>query len=286
MKKKAIEIWSLYSYNLHNATFRGLNQIWENEDGTTNEKLLWRKNRRNFVIGRGSFAGMHRYAGLWTGDNASTWDFLSISVAQVLALGLSGVTISGADVGGFEFTEAEKNYANPELLIRWYCAYSLLPWFRYVYSGINPRHLHEYLYIWLTNFSNHYTKYRNFPNSDRMRKDGKLFQVSVYAFVCCYLSANFLLQEPYEYQRHYNENRDRYDGYEAVLYRAVLPTCRYFVRLRYSLMQLLYDAMFENMITGLPIARAMVSAYIHIFSERSRLTFQVHYRRTGPFAFF
>lgn len=41
-------------------------------------------------------------------------------------------------------------------------------------------------------------------------------------------------------------------------YDAVLPVCRYQVRLRYSLMQVLYDAMFENILNGLPIARAMV----------------------------
>lgn len=131
-KKKAIEIWHLYSYNLHKATYHGLNTLHQ-----TSDKLKWRENRRNFIIGRGSFAGMHRYAGLWTGDNASTWEFLDISVAQVLAIGLSGITISGADVGGFEFMDqASKGWADPELLIRWYCAYSLLPWFRYDSSPV------------------------------------------------------------------------------------------------------------------------------------------------------
>ncbi|KAH7134411.1 glycosyl hydrolases family 31-domain-containing protein, partial [Dactylonectria macrodidyma] len=214
-KKKAIEIWSLYSYNLHKATFHGLENI-----SKLSPELKWRENRRNFIIGRGSFVGSHRYAGLWTGDNASTWDFLDISVAQVLALGMSGITISGQDVGGFEFIDSERAYANPELIIRWYCAYSLLPWFR-----------------------NHYTKRRNWvdgPRENTMRKDGKDFQ------------------EPYAYQQHYEQNADKYHGREATIYRAVLPVCRYYVRLRYSLMQLLYDAMFENIITGLPIARAMV----------------------------
>ncbi|KAK0716079.1 alpha-1,4-glucan lyase [Lasiosphaeris hirsuta] len=214
-KKKAIEIWSLYSYNLHKATYHGLNEI-----GQLSEVLKWRENRRNFIIGRGSYAGSHRYAGLWTGDNSSTWEFLKISVAQVLALGLSGVTISGADVGGFEFIEAERNYPDPELIIRWYCAYSLLPWFR-----------------------NHYTKYRTWmdgPLEGQMRKDGKWFQ------------------EPYAYQRHYEQHQDQFQGRDGEVYRAVLKTCRYFIRLRYSLMQLLYDAMFENMLTGLPIARAMI----------------------------
>ncbi|KIL87446.1 glycoside hydrolase family 31 protein [Fusarium avenaceum] len=214
-RKKAIEIWSLYSYNLHKATYHGLNNIHE-----LSPKLSWRENRRNFIIGRGSFVGSHRFAGLWTGDNASTWEFLDISVAQVLALGMSGITISGQDVGGFEFIDSEHDYANPELLIRWYCAYSLLPWFR-----------------------NHYTKKRFWvdgPRNGQMRKDGKQFQ------------------EPYAYQKHYEQNSSQYQGHEAMLYRAVLPVCRYQIRLRYSLMQLMYDAMFENIVTGLPIARAMV----------------------------
>lgn len=124
-KKKAIEIWHLYSYNLHKATYHGLNNLHKESDA-----LKWRENRRNFIIGRGSFAGMHRFAGLWTGDNASTWDFLDISVVQVLAIGLSGITVSGADVGGFEFMDGQNWWADPELLMRWYCAYSLLPWFR------------------------------------------------------------------------------------------------------------------------------------------------------------
>lgn len=80
-----------------------------------------------------------------------------------------------------------------------------------------------------------------------MRKDGKLFQ------------------EPYAYQKHYEQFADSYEGREAMIYRAVLPVCRYYIRLRYSLMQLLYDAMFENMITGLPIARAMVGHLPSLF---------------------
>lgn len=71
LKKPALEIWALYSYNLHKATYEGLNS------------LDVRKNKRNFIIGRGSFAGAHKWAGLWTGDNASTWDHFRISVCQV-----------------------------------------------------------------------------------------------------------------------------------------------------------------------------------------------------------
>jgi alpha-glucosidase len=38
----AIKIWNLYSYNLHKATYEGLN------------RLPGRDNKRNFIIGRGS----------------------------------------------------------------------------------------------------------------------------------------------------------------------------------------------------------------------------------------
>lgn len=123
VKKLAIEIWALFAYNLHKATFHGLN------------KLESRKGKRNFILGRGSFAGMYRYAGLWSGDNASTWDFWKICISQVLSVGLNGVCISGADVGGFEpfrnpITNKEEKYCNPELLIRWYAGSYMLPWLR------------------------------------------------------------------------------------------------------------------------------------------------------------
>ncbi|KAL2882552.1 hypothetical protein SGCOL_001753 [Colletotrichum sp. CLE4] len=84
--KTAIELWGLYSYNLRKATYKGLN------------RLKGRENKRNFFIGRGSLTGMHRFAGLWTGDNGSSWDFWRILVAQVIALGYSGMTIAGVDI--------------------------------------------------------------------------------------------------------------------------------------------------------------------------------------------
>lgn len=125
--KTAIELWALYSYNLHKATYHGLN------------KLKGREKKRNFVLGRGSLTGMHRFAGLWTGDNASSWDFWRISVAQVLALGYSGLTIAGVDMGGFAYDPARANlspphWCDPELLIRWYTGAFLLPWYRNHYN--------------------------------------------------------------------------------------------------------------------------------------------------------
>ncbi|KKY28055.1 putative alpha-glucan lyase [Diplodia seriata] len=125
----------LFKDNTYMNYFNFDNMRYNNCCGPLNH-LASRKGKRNFIIGRGSYAGAQRYAGLWTGDNASTWDFLQISVAQVIALGLAGVTIAGADVGGFEPPEGDLTaFADPELLIRWYCAYSLLPWFRNHYTA-------------------------------------------------------------------------------------------------------------------------------------------------------
>ncbi|CAE7201114.1 unnamed protein product, partial [Rhizoctonia solani] len=187
----AIQVWALYSLNLHKATYHGWNYNAS------------RTGKRNFIIGRGGFIGLHRYAGLWTGDNASTWDFLKVSVAQILSLGLSGITISGGDVGGFEPGQDGGKWANPELLMRWYLAYSLLPWFR-----------------------NHYNR----------KMDKKEFQ-EPYRFI------DVISQAPPDQQW---------------MYRATLPVCQYYIRLRYSLLQLMYDQMFDNLLTGLPIARSLV----------------------------
>ena len=160
-----------------------------------------RPQTRPFILARGGYAGLQRYAALWTGDNASSWDFLRINLPQVLNLGLSGVPISGSDVGGFatgpipDGTTAATvvrdgrmigGVTDPELFVRWMQLGSFLPWFR-----------------------NHYLGY------------DKEYQ-EVYAY-----------GEP------------------------VTGICRRFVELRYRMLQLYYDAMYEWTRTGLPIARAL-----------------------------
>ncbi len=164
--------------------------------------LQKRSNERNFIVGRGGFSGMHRFAALWTGDNASTWDFLKINIAQMLALGLSGQPMAGADIGGFENPEqGGGKWADPELVTRWTILGAFLPWFR-----------------------NHYR-----------RKGTKDFQ------------------ELYKFQDHAGSAPES----ERFLYESVLPVSRRYIKLRYQLLQLFYDAMFENTITGMPIARPL-----------------------------
>jgi alpha-glucosidase len=75
--------------------------------------LRWRPERRPFIISRSGYAGIQRHALLWTGDNSSTWDHLTMSLAQLQNLGLSGVGWAGVDVGGYY------GDTNGELLARW-----------------------------------------------------------------------------------------------------------------------------------------------------------------------
>lgn len=67
-----------------------------------------------------------------------------------------------------------------------------------------------------------------------------------------------LFQEPYAFTDHFNSNPSGVPEKERYLWLSVEPICRYYVKLRYSLLQLLYDAMFEHQFNGLPIARSLV----------------------------
>ena len=83
-----------------------------------------------------------------------------------------------------------------------------------------------------------------------------------------------LFQEPYAFTDHFNSNPSGVPEKERYLWLSAEPICRYYVKLRYSLLQLLYDAMFEHQFNGLPIARSLVITD----SEDSSLLGEVHLR--------
>ncbi len=56
---------------------------------------------RPFVLTRSGTAGVQRYAAVWTGDNSSIWEHIPLAITMCLNLGMSGVPLVGADVGGF-----------------------------------------------------------------------------------------------------------------------------------------------------------------------------------------
>jgi alpha-glucosidase len=73
---------------------------------------------------RAGYAGAQRYATSWTGDNASTWGHLRLSISMTLNMGLSGSPLTGPDVGGF------RGNADGELFTRWLQAACLMPLYR------------------------------------------------------------------------------------------------------------------------------------------------------------
>jgi alpha-glucosidase len=75
--------------------------------------LMAKPNERPLVITRATYAGGQRYSAVWTGDNSSTWDHLGMSLPEIMSMGMSGLALAGADIGGFA------GGASPELYTRW-----------------------------------------------------------------------------------------------------------------------------------------------------------------------
>jgi alpha-glucosidase len=113
------EIHNVYGMENTRATYDGLRRLAPDE--------------RAFVMTRASYAGGQRYAVTWTGDNSATWEHLKLSVQQLINLGLSGFSYSGADVSGFA------GGPSADLLTRWFEIGAFYPVFR-DHSAVNtPR---------------------------------------------------------------------------------------------------------------------------------------------------
>src|SRR5271166_1378107 len=140
------------SAHIHNVF--ALNLISATHTGLVNLRAEAGVDKRPFIIARGGFTGVHRYAASWTGDSASDWNFLSILIPEILNFGLSGQPMSGADVGGFA-TSSTSDYANgtleggitdPELMARWTTMSAFFGWCRNHYDGYNKQYQEPYAY--------------------------------------------------------------------------------------------------------------------------------------------
>ena len=69
--------------------------------------------KRMLMFSRASYIGMHRYGGIWTGDNMSWWSHLLLNIRMMPALNMCGFLFTGADIGGFGA------HATEDLLLRW-----------------------------------------------------------------------------------------------------------------------------------------------------------------------
>ena len=102
--------------------FHNLYALHEAE--ATNKAIKKYREERPFVLSRAGFAGIQRYAAVWTGDNRSFWQHLEMNVPMLANMGLSGAGFCGSDVGGFS------DDCRGELLVRWTQLGSLMPFFR------------------------------------------------------------------------------------------------------------------------------------------------------------
>ncbi|HTT55691.1 MAG TPA: TIM-barrel domain-containing protein [Opitutaceae bacterium] len=101
---------NVFALNEVRATYEGLTRL--------------QPERRPFILTRAGYAGVQRYAAMWTGDNNATWDALALNIPMFASLGLSGETFVGADIPGFI------GRATPELLVRSYELACLVPLLR------------------------------------------------------------------------------------------------------------------------------------------------------------
>jgi alpha-glucosidase len=101
---------NVYGMQMARSTFEGVRKL--------------RPETRPFVLTRAGYAGVQRYAAVWTGDNVASWEHLQLSIAMLTNMSVSGLPFVGADVGGFA------NNASAELYTRWLQAAALTPFYR------------------------------------------------------------------------------------------------------------------------------------------------------------
>ena len=97
-EKSNYEVHNLYGAMMTRASGEGLDRLLD---------------QRYLLFSRASYIGAHRYGGIWTGDNASTWEMLRQNVYHMPSLNMCGFLFSGADTGGFG------GNCTRELLLRW-----------------------------------------------------------------------------------------------------------------------------------------------------------------------
>lgn len=69
--------------------------------------------KRILMFSRSSYIGMHRYGGIWMGDNHSWWSHILLNLKMLPSLNMCGFLYTGADLGGFN------SNVTRDLLLRW-----------------------------------------------------------------------------------------------------------------------------------------------------------------------
>ncbi|MHB1440593.1 MAG: TIM-barrel domain-containing protein [Cuniculiplasma sp.] len=67
-----------------------------------------------FILSRSGYAGIQKYAAIWSGDGLSTFENMWLQIPLLTSLSISGIPYVGCDLGGFS------GYSSPELILRFY----------------------------------------------------------------------------------------------------------------------------------------------------------------------
>lgn len=93
------KVHNLYGYNMTRAAGEAFKTI--------------SPHKRILLFSRSSYIGMHRYGGIWMGDNKSWWSHLLLNIKMLPSLNMCGFLYTGADLGGFGADTTQ------DLLLRW-----------------------------------------------------------------------------------------------------------------------------------------------------------------------
>lgn len=93
------QVHNLYGFNMTRAAAEAFEELCPD--------------KRILLFSRSSYIGMHRYGGIWTGDNLSWWSHLLLNIKMMPSLNMCGFLYTGADIGGFGADATE------DLVLRW-----------------------------------------------------------------------------------------------------------------------------------------------------------------------
>lgn len=93
------QVHNLYGYNMTRAAGEAFEQL--------------EPDKRILMFSRASYIGMHRYGGVWMGDNQSWWSHILLNLKMLPSLNMCGFLYTGADLGGFGSDTTE------DLMLRW-----------------------------------------------------------------------------------------------------------------------------------------------------------------------
>ncbi|MDE6983267.1 MAG: alpha-glucosidase, partial [Lachnospiraceae bacterium] len=93
------QVHNLFGFNMTRAAGEALQKI--------------APDRKMLLFSRSSYIGMHRYGGIWTGDNQSWWSHILLNLKMLPSLNMCGFLYTGADLGGFGSNTTR------DLMLRW-----------------------------------------------------------------------------------------------------------------------------------------------------------------------